>query len=178
MTSGFTLDSDEQILRRVHRHWIELASITLAAGVMIFAAMALAYAYGAYPEAWPPILPAALVTLLIGAFVVVGALILMIGLWVYNRNYLLITTKHLIQVEQRGLFHNQVDQVSLGRIQDVSGLRPGMMATILHYGTVRVQSAGEHKLFLFNRVPEPQQLADYILHLHEEFLLTHPNAGD
>jgi len=91
-----------------------------------------------------------------------GALILFVGLWVYRRNYVLITNQHIIQVEQHGLFGSQVDQVSLGRIQDVSGVQQGYGPPCFGYGTVVVQSAGESRQFIFPHVPEPKPLADYI----------------
>jgi hypothetical protein len=102
---------------------------------------------------------------------------MIVGSWVYQRNYILLTDRHLIQVEQHGLFHSQVDQLSLGRIQDVSGKRPGLAATVLNYGMVTIQSAGEARQFIFSPVPDPQGLADDALAMHEKFLQNNPSSG-
>jgi uncharacterized membrane protein YdbT with pleckstrin-like domain len=81
-------------------------------------------------------------------------------------------------VEQRGLFHSQVDQVSLGRIQDVSGLQSGFIQTLLDFGKVTIQSAGEQKQFIFQHLPAPKSLADYILAAHEQYLKDNPGSGE
>ncbi len=176
-THGFTLDEGEEIIKRIDKHWIDLAALASAAGVMVFMALAISYGFGRYRDLFPPLLTGWMVSVLVGVFIVVAGLILAIGLWVYRRNYVLITNHHLIQVEQRGLFHSQVDQVSLGRIQDVSGVRPGILATLLGYGTVTIQSAGEQRQFILTTVPDPQPLADYVLELHEKFVREHPGSG-
>jgi hypothetical protein len=177
MSAGFSLDAGEQITRRINRHWIDIASITFTAGLMWFIALVASYGFGRYREQFPVFITNTMMSLLIVIFLGLGTLIMVIGLWVYRRNYVLITNIHIIQVEQRGLFTSQVDQVSLGRIQDVSGERHGIVATMLNFGTVTVQSAGESRQFIMPHVPDPQPLADYILELHEQFLQKNPNMS-
>ena len=174
MRTGFTLDSNEKVLRRINFHWIYLAGVATMAGVMGGIGVLAALAYAMFPSTLPPFVPGWAVTILVVAFLIIGALIFVVGIWVYNRNYVLVTDHHLIHVEQHGLFHSQVDQVSLGRIQDVSGKRPGLLPTMLDFGQVTIQSAGEARQFIFNPVPDPQGLADYILARHEEFQRANP----
>ena len=95
--------------------------------------------------------------------------ILLLGLFVYSQNYLLLTNRHLIQVEQKGIFNRAVAQLSLSRVQDVTGRRTGMLATMLDYGNVEVQSAGEKDKFTFRNAPSPQGLADRCLEAHEVY---------
>ncbi len=177
MKTGFELDQGEEVVRRINHHWVDLFSLSTMVGVIIMVALALAYGLGRYRELLPPFITNGMVVAAIVALLLIAGLILIVGTWVYGRNYLLVTNQHLIQVEQRGLFGSQVDQVSLGRIQDVSGVREGFWPTVLGYGTVTVQSAGEQRQFIFSRVGEPQALADYILELHEQFLQDHPGSG-
>lgn len=171
--AGLALDPDEKVVRHIYHHWIDLATTASVSAVMVFVALALAYFYGLYAYLLPPAIPDWTIGVIIMMFILLAVLILIVGVWIYRRNYLLLTNKHLIQVEQHGLFTSAVDQVSLGRIQDVSGKRPGLLATLLGFGTVTIQSAGEQRQFIFTRVPEPQELADYILGAHEKFLREH-----
>lgn len=175
---GYTLDPDEKVIRHIYHHWIDIAATASMSAVMILVALSLAYFYGRYAYVLPPAIPGWTIGVIIMMFIVLAVLILIVGIWVYRRNYLLLTTKHLIQVEQHGLFTSQVDQVSLGRIQDVSGKQPGVLATLLGFGTVTIQSAGEQRQFIFPHVPEPQEIADYILAAHEQFLREHPGSAD
>ena len=174
--TGYNLDPGEEIVKRINRHWIDQASISLAAGIMIFAALAISYGFGRYRDQFPAFITGGVVAVIIGALLVTAVLILVIGVWVFRRNYVLITSHHLIQVEQQGLLHSQVDQVSLGRIQDVSGVESGLWQTMFNYGTVTVQSAGEARQFIMPRVPDPKPLADEILEMHEKFLQDHPGS--
>ncbi|HSX01121.1 MAG TPA: PH domain-containing protein [Candidatus Saccharimonas sp.] len=183
MKIGYTLDSQETVVRQVYRHWIELLSIAAVAAALFAAAVGVAYMYGRFSDQVDVlvpglVLPPGLATLVIAMLVGVGGLVLIGGVWVYRRNYVLVTNMHLIQVEQHGLFASKVDQVSLGRIQDVSGALPGLLPTMLGYGTVIVQSAGEQKQFIFTRMPDPRELADYILAQHEAFVSNHPGSDD
>jgi membrane protein YdbS with pleckstrin-like domain len=177
MHTGYTLDPDEKVIRQVHRHWIELFSLATTSGLMIMAALALTYAYARFHDQAPFFIPPWAVMFLVTLLILVAGLVLVVGTWVYRRNYLLLTNKHLIQAEQRGLFHNQADQVNLGRIQDVSGTRPGVLASMLDFGTVVIQSAGESRQFIFTHMPNAQGLADEILAMHEEFIQQNPGSG-
>jgi len=178
MSAGFTLDQDEKVIRRINHHWVDIFSLTFTSGVMILMALAIAYGFGRFRDQFPSFINDLVITVMIAALILIAGLIMVVGLWVFRRNYLLITNQHIIQVEQHGLFGSQVDQVSLGRIQDVSGIQRGLWPTMFGYGTVIVQSAGEARQFIFPRVPEPKTLADYILELHESFLKNNPNSGE
>ncbi len=178
MKSGFTLDPGEKVVRKIQHHWIDLASLAVVTTVMLLVGLAISYGYGRYRALMPVAIPDGAIVALSAAFMALAVLILLVGLWVYQQNYILLTDHHLIQVEQQGLFHRQVDQVSLGRIQDVSGARPGIVPTLLNFGTVIIQSAGEQRQFIFHRVPQPQELADYILEIHEQFLRDNPGGTE
>ena len=75
---------------------------------------------------------------------------------------------HIIEVVQRGLFSRSVSQLSMARVQDVNATRRGLFATLLDYGNIEVETAGEIDNFVFNFAPHPQQLADECLSIHEK----------
>lgn len=168
MSLGYRLEADEHIILKTRRHWIDLAPVFLVA-VVLFAAVgyfALAYPfYSRQLNVSAPIVGYILVVVLLLAMV-----ILAIGLYVYQQNYLILTNLHLIQIEQSGLFGRQVSQLSLARLQDVSGKRNGFLETILNYGNMEVQSAGEHEKFIFRNAPAPEDLAEMCLEAHEDFM--------
>jgi uncharacterized membrane protein YdbT with pleckstrin-like domain len=174
MKIGYTLDANEQVVKQYSRHWIDLFPSALAATALIIIAIGMAYGYGRY-QAQFAFVPSGAVVLLTTIFLGLAGLIIVTSLWVYRQNHLLLTNLHLIQVEQRGLFGRQTSQLSLARVQDVSGQRSGLWATILNYGDVVVQSAGEQDKFVFRNAPNPQEIADQCLEAHENFVQTNPN---
>jgi uncharacterized membrane protein YdbT with pleckstrin-like domain len=115
-------------------------------------------------------LPVGLVGITLILILCLALLILALGIFVYRQNYLILTNMHLIQVEQRGIFNREVSQLSLARLQDVSGKRVGVIATLFDFGNMEVQSAGEHEKFIFRNAPSPQELADMCLQAHEAYM--------
>lgn len=161
----FELDPDERIIRIVHRHWIDLVP-SLAVSTVLFALVLFAsYEYGLHSADLP--IPSGLVFLLLGLILGLAVLFLFVGIFVFRRNILILTNLHLAQVEQIGLFNRRVSQLGLAMVQDVTGTRPGILATVLDFGEVTVQTAGEQEKFIFHHAPHPDQLADECLQTHE-----------
>jgi membrane protein YdbS with pleckstrin-like domain len=176
MTSGFTLDPNEKIIAKVNRHWFDLMPVAASSGVMVILVFVLVYVFARYGSRIATI-PTGLIALIVLILLLLAAVILVFGVWVYRQNYLLLTNRHLIQVVQSGLFNRQVSQTSLARVQDVSGHRAGLLATLLDFGDVEVQSASEQEKFIFRNAPHPQQLADQCILLHDQFLRDEQAAG-
>ena len=168
MNSGYTLNENETVIKVVKRHWIDLAPVVISSGVLAIGAIGLVYAAGRFSDQLS-FLPSGLIPLLALVLVLLGAAILMVGLFIYGQNKLILTDMHLIQVVQRGLFSRSVSQLSMARVQDVSAQRSGLAATLLDYGTIEVETAGEDDKFVFNLAPNPQQLADECLAVHEKY---------
>jgi len=168
MNAGFHLDPNEQIIRKVNRHWIDLLPVAVSTTVLLIIVVVGGYAYGMYGSSVSGI-PSSLVVFGLFIILAVAFLIFAVGVFVYRQNYLVLTNLHLIQVEQKGLFNRAVAQLSLARVQDVTGRRTGLLATMLNFGNVEVQSAGETDKFTFRNAPAPQQLADQCLEAHEAF---------
>jgi len=174
MQSGYKLDENEQIVFRVNRHWIDLAPMAVSAGGLILVAVALGYGFSHFGYL-APFIPGTAITIIMLVLLGLAVVVALTGAWVYRQNYLLLTNLHLIQVVQQGLFSREVSQLSLARVQDVTGRRSGLLATIMNFGEVIVQTAGERDEFVFNNAPNPQQLADRFLAAHEEFIKANPD---
>lgn len=171
MESGFNLEPDEHVIRIVRRHWIDLFPVIAASVLLVLSIPAMAFLNSFSLD--KVILPVGMTLLLFVVIIGIALIILLLGIFVYRQNYLILTNMHIIQVEQRGMFNRQVSQLSLVRVQDVSGKRAGVLATALNYGNVEVQSAGEHEKFIFRNAASPQELADHCLRAHEAYMHEH-----
>ncbi|MFA6215458.1 MAG: PH domain-containing protein [Patescibacteria group bacterium] len=80
----------------------------------------------------------------------------------------IVTTRRIIDIEQKGLFNQTISEQQLYRIQDVTSEIKGFFATFLNYGNVYVQTAGELERFIFKQVPNPGLVAKKISELAEE----------
>ena len=177
MNAGFHLDPEERVIRKVNRHWIDLLPVAVSTTVLLIIVILGGFSLGRYGNLMPGI-PLELIMFALFIILIIAFLIFAVGVFVYRQNYLVLTNLHLIQVEQKGLFNRAVAQLSLARVQDVTGRRAGMLATLLNFGNVEVQSAGEKDKFTFHNAPYPQQLADQCLAAHEEFRRDFPDRQD
>lgn len=77
----------------------------------------------------------------------------------------IITDHRIIDVRQNGFFSRSVSEMRLGRIQDVSSEIHGFWPTMLHYGNVIVQTAGESNKLFFEEVAHPEHIRDILMEL-------------
>ena len=156
---------EETTFRVLHRHWFNIAShfIVLAClclGVVIFSLVA------------PILLALANITLIPGLipFLVTTSLLF---LWVYAFliwidyyfDVWIITNERVLNIEQKGLFMRSVSEVSLERVQDVTTKTEGFLPTILGYGDLFIQTAGEERQFHFRNIANPDKHKDEIVQL-------------
>lgn len=76
-----------------------------------------------------------------------------------------VTDRRIIDVDQEGLFNRTVSELDLARVQDVTSEIHGIWGTLLNYGRVTVQTAGEQERFILEWVPRPHRVRETILEL-------------
>ncbi|HEY6737061.1 MAG TPA: PH domain-containing protein [Candidatus Saccharimonadia bacterium] len=165
---GITLDEGETVQRIVYRSLIDLLPTVSGSIALELFALGLGYAVSHFPDMVP--FPPSIIVAMVGVTSVLAALILLIGFYVYRHNVLIFTNIHLVYVEQVGLFGRRVSQLNYRQVEDVTGRKAGLFQTILNYGDVTVQSAGEQEKFIFHNVSNPTQIADDALQQHEHWM--------
>lgn len=109
---------------------------------------------------------------LVGAgIVIVGVLLMLwVATFVYWQNRWVITDDSITQITQDGLFGRRVSQLSMESLEDVTIDKSGIIQTMLNFGTLRAETAGEHSKFMFPFCPDPATYARKILEVHETFI--------
>ena len=113
-----------------------------------------------------------------GALIVMAASLyyLFLGLrlyhaWlVYYLDSWVVTTKRLISINQHSLFSREVAEMPIAHVQDVAVEVKGVLPTMLHFGDVIIQTAGEFPHFRFDDVPRPYDICKIILEAHHRAL--------
>lgn len=77
----------------------------------------------------------------------------------------IVTDRRIIDVHQTGLFNRSVSELDLARVQDVTSEVNGAIGTILDFGRVNVQTAGEQEHFVFESIPHPHRVRQIVLEL-------------
>jgi hypothetical protein len=96
----------------------------------------------------------------------VAILIVVIGyafIQTYIRNRLIITNSRIIITTQHGLLGQRIDQCGLEFIQDVSSDHRNLIAVILDYGNVHVETSGNDGSFSFSACPQPKKVVALIV---------------
>jgi uncharacterized membrane protein YdbT with pleckstrin-like domain len=70
-----------------------------------------------------------------------------------------------VNIEQKGLFIREMSELKIANIQDVTTEVTGVIPSVLNFGDVFVQTAGEARRFRFRQVPNPYGIKDQIMSL-------------
>lgn len=81
----------------------------------------------------------------------------------FKRSKYILTTKRLINIDQKGIFYQTTSEAALERIQDVSLEVKGIWSSLWSFGTIYVQTAGTSERFALNYVEEPRKIKDQIV---------------
>jgi hypothetical protein len=173
----FENDPDEQLICQINKHPIGLVFIWTATLVMfglIIAASYLVMRFG--PEIGIDFANFRTIVRLV--FGILAFAVLLGGYvmaWVYKRSSLIVTSEKLVQLIQRNLFDRKISQLSIGDVQDVSVEQRGLAARMFKYGTMTIETAGEHSNYTFDFVPYPYECGKEIVGAHERNLRIYGN---
>jgi uncharacterized membrane protein YdbT with pleckstrin-like domain len=163
------IKNDENIILVVHRHWFNILQQFF---IILLLLLGLAGGFFISPRIFSVLQDKNYFIL----FLFVENTILLI-LWIYGFiiwidyyfDIWVITTERIINIEQKGLFVRRVSELKFAKVQDVTAEVEGFLPTILNYGDVKVQTAGEEEnLFLFRQVPDPYRIKTLIINLQSK----------
>lgn len=157
-----TQEPEEEILLILRSHWITNLSWVLISIVLFFAPISLLFI---------PLLESFPVRLQM-MFVIIWYLVLLMFVfekflaWFFNIT--IITDERIIDVDFLNLTSKKVSDAELDKIQDVSFTRQGVFQTIFNFGDILVQTAAEHAQFIFEKIPDPSEVANILQRLRTE----------
>ena len=146
------LQPGEEVVHLSRRHWIVLypwlTVDALAGGIPLIVALWLATKVDAGLGRWA----------IIGVSVAWALAMVVRGYfrWYrYHHDVWLVTNQRLIDSLRRNWFHHRVASADLVDIEDVSMERSGVLQTMLDFGDLRVQTAGEQENFVLGNIHHP-----------------------
>lgn len=167
-----TLNPNEEIILESYRHWVNILPFFISTAVVIimgFLAIGYVGANPADAERLFPGLTVGIVTPIVALLDVLALAILFFAYIVYRQNRIVLTNMHFVQITQSGLFTRTLSKLSLDELQDVRGTRKGVFGTILNYGEILIETAGNEENFFFRPAPDPLNIAEAINDTHEYY---------
>lgn len=155
------LNPNEQIIKALHRHWILIIGEIIIISFFIFAPLIAALfaadfiketAGNFYYLAW----------FLLSIYLLLAYLTLFIIWMDYYLDIWIVTNERILDIEHSGIFKREVSEFPIRNVQDVTIEIPGMIPSILKYGNLLVQTAGERN-FKVMQIPYPEEAKDIII---------------
>lgn len=167
------IEPGETIETVVHRHWIGIVGIyaeiiTGISVILIGTVLALMGSFGHLAKGTAGLLSVG--ALLLVAFLVV---ILLLSLYVYRSSRIIITDQSLVAVVQKALFVRKISRLSMSNVEDVTAEQRGILATLLNFGELTIQTAGQEDNFIFPFCPKANDVADKILAARQAYARRH-----
>ena len=159
LTHRLNLRDDERVIAVVRRSWLAyMAPITLAIACIFLGFFLIT----------PLLARGGVGTIIFVSLIGAGVIAGVRAAWLWYWNALVVTSIRVIDVDQRGFFHRSVSDARYEKVEDISVEIRGMVATLFHLGTVRLQTAGAHARIELQTVPRPELIQELIGRLQEE----------
>ncbi len=84
----------------------------------------------------------------------------------YYLDVWIVTTKRVIDIDQKGIFNFEVSTFRLEQIQDVTIEVNGIIATLLKFGNIHVHTAGENPNFIIRDAAHPLEVKEALMQAH------------
>ncbi|TAL49258.1 PH domain-containing protein [Patescibacteria group bacterium] len=175
---ALNLDPGEQIIFEVRKHWFVFFVTGLAVAVAAIIPFVLYEVIFRFLKS--AIVFTEEISALFWLLYALWLLLLWIIFFIQWTNYYLdvwyITGKRIIDVEQKGLFHREVSSLRFDKIQDITIEVRGILATILNYGDLHVQTASEDSSDFFMQSAENPEGVRKIIFAHHNIAAERPAA--
>jgi len=168
----FNLNPDEQIVLIVRKHWIAIVGQVAILIFVIIIPLLLLFLLPLFVPGFPSWQAGHIVYLYTLAY----AALLMIS-WVtfffswtqYHLDIWVVTTHRIFLVEQRSMFYREISSLTLDKIQDLTIDINGFLPTMLKFGDILIETAGEHKNFEFINAKNPEAIKIAINSIQKDF---------
>lgn len=162
-------ESDETILLVARKHWANLSAPLIVGIVILFVVMGLNFgAINLNSGASNPLVEA-LITVFFSLTYLYLVLFVFVVWLIRYLDAVVLTSEHLVKIEQFALFSRRISELDLGTIEDITFIQRGVFATIFKFGDVVVQTAGELPNFILSSFGDPEGLQQKIMEAQESY---------
>lgn len=174
---------DEEIMHVVRKHWFVPLLRSLNAAFMFLIPASLIMFVLSKKVAGGDLVTSALFGK--PSFFVFGLALWGLILWLhyfsfwtdYQLDGWIITNKRVIDVDQKGFFKRSVSSFRLERMQDATIEIHGIIATLLNFGDIHIQTAGTDEEFVLEDAPKPEKVKAIIMKQYGDIIDNAPHMG-
>lgn len=163
-------EDDEQVVFVIRRHPLFLGVPFLFGGLLLLVELIIAVFGGPYvAEMFVGMGEAIFISIMCLAVLFTG-LYMFISWLIRYLNIIILTTEHLVEIEQPAIFSRKVSELDLDCVEDATASQGGFLATMFHFGDVLIQTAGELPNFHFTGIENPNGVQQKIMETKENYM--------
>jgi len=116
----------------------------------------------------------------LGIYYMFVATLFFVGWLDYYLDVAIITNERIVDIDQQSLFNRRESELHFSKVQDATGSIQGVLATMLDFGDVTVQTAGTQEEFVLDKIPHPYKIAKIIIDLQQHCIdkMNHNTESD
>jgi uncharacterized membrane protein YdbT with pleckstrin-like domain len=169
------IDANEHILRVVRKHWFVLLSEIFLLVACLFVPVVVLFVLHVLPVSLSSIVTWSGAAVFGQWFFLFAWIFIvwMIGWTLWTNYYLdvvIVTDKRIFTIEQDGLFRRSSSSFRIDRIQNTTVDQKGIIQTLLNFGTIRLETAGESEDFIGTFIADPYDLKKFINEMQDSAL--------
>lgn len=86
----------------------------------------------------------------------------------YYLDVLIVTDKRIFDIDQQGLFKRESSSFRIDKIQNITVDQKGIIQTLLNFGTLRLETAGDREDFIASYISNPYEVKKFINEMQDE----------
>ena len=169
---NFNLNPNEQIVLIVRKHWIAIFGQAVAMVIFAVVPLLLLVLLPAVIPNFPGWKSGNFIYLYIFvySFLLMASWVTFFFAWTkYRLDIWVVTTNRIFVVEQKGMFFREISSLTLDKIQDLTIDLEGFLSTMLKFGKIFLETAGEHRDFEFINAKNPEAIKMAINTIQKDF---------
>ncbi len=166
-------EKEEKVFLLIRKHWFNYVPFAGIGLIMIIPAILGIYYFFVYSQSIDGLLGISFI-MLMSMYLLFAIGLQLYGFVSYYLDVYIVTDRRIVDIDQAGFFHRQISELHLHQVQDVNARINGIFPTLLHFGDVLIQTAGERENFQFLSIPNPYLVAKRIINLHEHHIESLP----
>lgn len=156
----------ERVFLLIRRHWFPYLVMSIFLLILLTPIVVLVTYWFLNPDVFSGAIGNFMI-IFAGIYILIVFGLILYGFINYYLDIYIVTNERIVDIKQNGFFRREIAELHLHQIQDVEAEVDGFFQTMLHFGDIHIQTAGERENFIFQGVPHPYTLAKKITDLHE-----------
>jgi hypothetical protein len=165
------IDPDEKIILEARKHWFVfvleiIPMLVIAILPVILLVVTLTLLHASIPDQYIPLVVGLYLLWLLVVWTAIFAR------WtIYYLNVWILTDRRIFNVNQKGLFRQSVSMLRLEQLQDINISINGIIASLIGYGDLEVESAGaEIDRFIITGIKDPYTVKEIISQAYDNVI--------